>query len=347
VVGFHNYKAHVPALFLVLLLVVSFLIVKPLFLALFVGALLAYIFYPIFLFLARKCGNKAFSSFLTCALVFLLIVIPAGFFAKVLVQQSYSFYLLLKQELSLELFKTCEQYVCTLINNLAENEILTSQINGSLTALTNWILKTGSQFLIRLPGLLLSMFVTFFTMFYFLKEGKDLLAKLDSYFSAHNQKYPSLLPRLNEILKGVLYGYLLIAVAQGALGALGFFLFGISSPLFWGFVMALLSLVPLLGTGLVWVPASLVLVLEGVSQNSTGMLLKGIGLFVYSFVIVGGIDNLLRPKLISGKAKVHTAVVMVGIFGGVAVLGPAGVIIGPLVLAMTTELLNLYLTSES
>ena len=299
-------------------------------------------FYPIYKFLIKKIKSGTLTSLLLCILVLLLIVIPAGFLVKVLVQQSYVLYLLVKQKLAIGLFQNCGNTFCGLVRNLSKNDVVVSHIDEIIKFITEWIIAAGSNFLINLPKFLLNLFVIFLTMFYFMKDGENLLKKLKIYLNS-DKKYGFVINRINEILKGVVYGYLFVALVQGAFGALGFYLFGISSPLFWGVVMAFLSLIPILGTGIVWVPASIILLLEGIFQDSTSMIIKAIGLFIYSLIFVGSIDNFLRPKLIGEKAKVHTAIIMIGMFGGVIVLGPLGVIIGPLVLSITMELINLYL----
>ena len=141
--------------------------------------------------------------------------------------------------------------------------------------------------------------------------------------------------RLREITHGVVYGYILVGVIQGAAGAIGFLLFGISSPLFWGVIMMVFALIPFLGTGIVWGPAALILIFDGVTTDSSTFLWKGVGLLVYGFFIVGGLDNLLRPKLMGEKAKIHPLIIILGIFGGIIFFGPMGVVVGPLVLSLT------------
>lgn len=334
-----------PITFFLLLVFLSVFIIRPLLLSIFLGALLAYLFNPLYKILTKRIKSGTLSSLLICILVLLLIIIPAGYLVKVLVQQSYVLYLLVKQKLSVGLFQDCGSSLCELARNLSRNEFLNTRIGEIIKFLTDWIIKAGSNFLISLPRLLLNLFVIFLTMFYFLKDSPSLLKKISAYFS-NSRKYTLIFNRLNEILKGVVYGYLLIALIQGAFGALGFFMFGIKSPLFWGAVMGFLSLIPFLGTGIIWVPASILLLLEGLFQDSTGLIIKAAGLFVYSLIFVGSIDNFLRPKLIGDKAKVHTAIIMIGIFGGIIVFGPLGVIIGPVVLSLTAELINLYFADD-
>ena len=275
-----------------------------------------------------------------------MVIIPVAFLIKGLVQESYFLYILVKQKLAVGLFEECTTAFCQTISNLIQNEFVASQLKEITKSAADWMVGKGSLFLVNLPKLFVNLFVVFFTLFFFMKDGKELIYKLHAYFQLRQKNFSLILGRLEEIIHGVVYGYLLVALIQGVFGALGFFLFGIPSPLFWGLVMALFALVPAVGTGVIWVPASLFLLLDGVFQNSTPLILKAAGLFVYSFIFVGSVDNILRPKLISDKAKVHAAIIMLGIFGGLMVFGPLGIVLGPLVLSLTTEVMKIYLASK-
>jgi len=341
-----KFRDYIPVSLFVVLVVFSILIIRPLLLAILMGALLAYSFYPFYKYVFTKTGKATFSSFLVCFLILFLVIIPAGFIFKAAVQESYGAYLLVKQKLALGLFKECSRELCKAISGFSKNEFVSSQLKQITGSVTQWMIAKGSAFLLHLPRLAIYLFVVFFTLFYFLKDGKNLLKHLQDYSQLHKKNYTDILIRIQEIIHGIVYGYLLIALIQGIFGALGFFFFGIPSPLFWGMVMAFFALIPAIGTGIIWVPAALFLLLDGVFQNSTPLILKGIGLLVYSFIFVGSIDNFLRPKIISEKAKVHTAIIMLGIFGGILLVGPLGVVLGPLVLGLTVEVMKMYVVEK-
>jgi predicted PurR-regulated permease PerM len=338
-----KYRSYVPVALFVLLVALSLLILRPLLLAIFMGALLAYAFHPLYKWVLKKIGKPTVSSFLVCFLVLLIVVVPAGLLIKLLIQQSAFIYTAVRERLATGLFTQCNSNLCIMISDFSQSELVSQHLKEIVAAATDTLIEKGSAFLVNLPRLIVNLFVVFFTLFYFLKDGETLLQKLHSYFQIHQKNYAFILKRIHEIIHGIVYGYLLIAIIQGVLGALGFYLFGIPSPLFWGVMMGFFALIPAIGTGIIWVPASLILLLDGVFQDSTSLILKGIGLFVYSFIFVGSIDNILRPKLIGDKAKVHTAVIMLGIFGGLFFLGPLGVILGPLILSLTTEVMKIYL----
>ncbi len=341
-----KYRSYVPVVLFVSLVLLSFLILRPLLLALFVGALLAYTFYPLYRFALQKTGKPTISSFIVCFLVLLIVIIPVGLIIKVLIQESYVLYLLVKQRLAVGLFEQCTSSLCQTITEFSQTELVSSQLKEIARTATNWVVGKGSAFLVNFPRLLINLFVVFFTLFYFLKDGEALLKRLHSYFQLHQKNYALILDRLQEIVHGVVYGFLLVAIIQGIFGALGFFLFGVPSPLFWGVVISFFALIPAIGTGVIWVPASLFILLDGIFQDSTFLILKGIGLLVYCFIFVGSVDNILRPKLIGDKAKVHVALIMLGIFGGIFLVGPIGVMLGPLVLSLTAEVMRVYLVER-
>ncbi len=342
----NNYKNYIPLALLVLLLVLSFLILEPFLKALFLGGLLAYIFYPLHFRLKAKVGGTA-SAVLICLLVLLILVIPAVFFLKTLIFESYALFVLVKQKLAVGLFTQCQHQLCGMIKEFGQQPEVSYQIQNVVKAITTSIVDKGSALLVSIPRIILNLVVMFFTLFYFILEGPLWLAKLDKFFSAQKKEYNWVVQRLKDTTYGIIYGYGIVALLQGILGGLGFWIFGLSSPFFWGLVMGLLALVPFLGTGLVWVPAALILFLEGLFQNSSWLMIKGGLFFVYCLLLVSTLDNIIRPKIIGEKARIHPVMVILGIFGGILFFGAIGIIIGPLLLSFTAEIAEIYLKEKA
>ena len=310
------------------------------------GALLAYAFYPLYKYLLRKSNKPVLWSLLVCFLVLLIIVIPTIFLIKGLVQESYFLYSLFKQRITEGIFTQCSSSFCETLTKFSQDPFISSQLKSVLKASTDWIVVKGTSFLVNLPRLLINLFVVFFTLFFCIKDGERIIKYFQSYVLLGRKNVTFLLTRFKEIMHGVVYGYILVALIQGFFGVLGFFLFGIPSPLFWGFVMAFFALIPAIGTGIIWVPAAALLILDGVFQSSNFLIMKGIALFVYCLIFVASIDNIIRPKIIGDKARVHTMVIMLGIFGGILFIGPLGVILGPLILSLTAEVLKIALAGK-
>jgi predicted PurR-regulated permease PerM len=274
------------------------------------------------------------------------MVIPAVFMIQHLAQESYTLFNFTKEKISGGIFSQCRFEICTKIEQIVLSPAVSFQIQSTTESFTSKVFELGSKFLLSIPRLFINLFVMFFTMFYFLRNGDSFLRKINDYLKMQKKEYAHILSRLKEIIHGVIYGYVMIACIQGILGALGFYLFGVHSPLFWGVVMALLALIPVLGTGFVWIPAAVVLVLEGLAQGSNMVVLKGVGLFLYGLLIVSTVDNFLRPHLIGEKARVHPILILLGVMGGLLYFGPLGVIIGPLLLSMTQVIVEVYLNRK-
>ena len=141
-----------------------------------------------------------------------------------------------------------------------------------------------------------------------------------------------------SVTRATIKGTLIIAVIQGTLGGLSFAAAGIASPVFWGAMMAVFSLIPGAGTGIVWVPACLVLLIMG--KSVTALILA-----LYFVAIVGTVDNLLRPRLVGRDTQMHELLILLSTLGGVIVFGPLGVIIGPIVAALFVTVWELYGTA--
>src|SRR3989344_5786026 len=340
-----EYKRYLPLVLFLILLVVSFLIVKPLLLALFLGALLAYIFYPLYNLISAKIKNKTFPALLIC-IVFLLIFGTISFFlVQSLVQESYILFIVVKQRLAIGLFSNCQNSFCQFLQDFSNNPEVSSQIQVSVKAITNWVITKGSEVLVSLPRIFLSVFVIFFSMFYFLRDGKVFVSQAEEILGMKRHS-SFIIGRLKEIMHGIIYGYVIVALIQGALGALGFYLFGVSSPLFWGVVMAFLALIPMVGTGFVWIPASAFIFLDGVFQGSQSLILKGVGLFVYCLIFVASLDNVIRPRIIGKRSKIHPLIITIGVMGGLYFFGVWGVIIGPLLVSLAYVVIDYFLLKK-
>lgn len=340
-----KYNKYIPLVLFVLLLGLSILILKPFILVIVMAAILAYMVYP----LRKKLGNKmssTWAAFIVTLLVFLIILIPLIFFTQSLVKESLAIYALGKQKISTGFFENCNGELCVQLGDFIQDPRVTFYFQNSLKLVTDLIVEKGSALLASVPGFLLGFFVMFFSLFYFLKDGKSLFERTVDFISMKRKDMQHIVKRLKEAINAVIFGQLIVAFIQGMLGALAFFVVGIYSPLFWGLIMAFLALIPYLGTTLIWGPASMWLLLEGVFTDSRILIFKGMGLFIAGLVI-SSIDNFLKPKLISGRGNIHPLLVLLGILGGLYLMGIIGVVLGPLILVLTATLINMYLGESS
>jgi predicted PurR-regulated permease PerM len=203
-----------------------------------------------------------------------------------------------------------------------------AQLSSTLSANISSVL-TGSIWAIA------ELLITFFALFYFFRDQRPALRVLRSLVPLSEAESEEVFQRVVDTIYATIYGTLAVALAQGLLGGLMFWVLGLPSALLWGTVMTLLAIVPVLGAFIVWVPAALFLALVG----SWG---KAILLTVWGLGVVSLIDNLLYPILVGRRLRLHTLPVFIAIVGGILLLGSAGVILGPVILAVTLALVDIW-----
>lgn len=190
---------------------------------------------------------------------------------------------------------------------------------------------------VSLLGDVLSTIVQFvlvlFTVFYLLRDSETLIGGLGGFLPLGKEQFDRFLHRCHEVIAASLRGVLFIAAIQGLLGGLGFWALGISSPLFWGVVMFFLSMIPMAGAFIVWVPVAVYLA-------ATGHYWKAALLTAWGGGVIGMADNLLRPRMVGSRTRLHELVVFFSVLGGINVFGVLGLIAGPVVIAMTTSFLD-------
>jgi len=181
----------------------------------------------------------------------------------------------------------------------------------------------------------LDLFVVVLATFYFFRDGPQAVARLRSVVPLDEVHRERLFRTAHDVLFASVYASFLIAILQGALGGLLFWILGIRSPVFWGVVMAFFSLLPLVGAWVVWLPAAVFLLLGG-------EVARGIILVVVGALVVGLVDNVMRPWLMSGRLQLNGLLVFVSILGGLVAFGAIGIIVGPMVLAIGLAVLDAY-----
>jgi predicted PurR-regulated permease PerM len=169
--------------------------------------------------------------------------------------------------------------------------------------------------------------IMLYLLFFLLRDGKALAARVREVVPLRSDQKAALFGRFADVVRATVKGGILVAIAQGALGGLAFWFLGIHAALLWAALMAFLSLLPAIGAGLVWVPVAIYLL-------ATGAVWQGIGLILYGVLVIGLVDNLLRPFLIGKDTKLPDYVVLISTLGGIEVFGLNGFVIGPLIAAI-------------
>jgi len=177
--------------------------------------------------------------------------------------------------------------------------------------------------------------ILLYTLFFLLGDGGRLLRRILYYLPLEHADEQRMVDRFTSVARATLKGTLLIGMAQGILAGAAFAVVGIDGAVFWGTVMILLSIVPGIGTGLVWIPAAIVLV-------ATGDVWTGVGLALWCALVVGSVDNLLRPRLVGRDTEMHDLMILFSTLGGIMMFGVLGFVIGPIVAALFLTIWDIY-----
>lgn len=215
-----------------------------------------------------------------------------------------------------------------------QDEILAkvSELGGKMASFAVSGLATGARGTARF---FLLLFVMLYAIFFFLKEGRSVLDRALHYVPLSEADKSLMLNTFTGVTRASLKGTGVIGIVQGALGGIAFAVAGITGPVFWGLVMAVLSIIPGIGPAVIWVPAVVFLVAEG----RTG---AAIGLAVWCFAVVSTVDNVLRPRLVGRDTKMPDILVLLGTLGGLAMFGPVGIIVGPIIAALFVTVWELF-----
>ena len=179
------------------------------------------------------------------------------------------------------------------------------------------------------------LFIMLYSMYFFLIDGPSLLNRILYYLPLKDEDERKLIDKFTSVTRATLKGTAVIGALQGSLAGLAFLVVGIPSSVFWGTIMVVLSIVPGIGTGLIWLPAAIILVAGG----STA---KGLGLAIFCGLVVGSIDNFLRPRLVGKDTKMPDLLILLGTMGGIVMFGILGFIIGPIVAALFVTVWEIY-----
>ncbi len=332
-----------------LIAVVSIIIVFPFLTSIIGGAILAFVFYPFYKWMLKRIRSKGVAAFITAVIIVLVVTIPAIFIFKNMTSQSHYFYLRLKQQVFTgELIETrCyeDTFVCKIVNDvnsLLREDGIRNYLLNLLNDVLAFVTKKVSSVILSIPKIIIHLVVVLFTTYYALKDGRELLTRAAKVapLKVHHQE--QIIKQFGDVTYAIIYGSFVVALVQGTLGAFGFWLFGIQNFIWWAVVMTFFALIPFIGTWVVWLPASFYLGLTGYLQGETTMMWKGIGLFFYGLLIISTVDNILKPVIVAGRARVHPLIIVIGILGGLFAFGFIGLILGPLVLALFQTLLEIY-----
>ncbi len=332
------------------ILLLAFFIAKPFLPAIVTGVVITYLAYPLYEKTLKRVKNRNLASLIISVFVVLLITLPLVSVLGLLSKEAYDTYTTLNQQnLGTNFMKiACRDeslMPCRALRSIASslpNENLDYYLQITIKKITEFIIINASKFLASIPSIMLNFFVMIFIIYYLLKDGNAVALRIKKMMPLKESEKQAVLDSFHSIIYAVFYGNIAIAVLQGILGIIGFAVLGVPSPFLWGFVMMLFALIPYFGTAIIWLPAALNLIFIGYLQSDSSSITRGVILVIYGIAVISLIDNILKPRLIGSKAKVHPILVLIGVMGGLSLFGFIGLILGPLMLALLMTFMNIY-----
>ncbi len=333
-----NDIGHQKFFYLLLLIVTAGLtwILTPFFSAIFWGTILAILFQPVQRRLTRRFGKRRNLATLTTLLVIVLIVIlPLAFVAATLVQEITFAYQQIKiGQLNLSLsfqhaLHALPASVQKALSNfgLADIGSIQKKLTAGATQISQFVATQALNIGQNTFQFMVGFGVMLYLVFFLLRDGSNIGRIVQRAIPLDEAPKQHLIKKFTTVVRATIKGNIAVAVVQGMLGGLIFWILGIEGAMLWGALMAFLSLLPAIGAALIWVPAAVYFLLAG-------EIWKGIILIVFCVGIIGTIDNLLRPILVGKDTKMPDWVVLISTLGGMALFGINGFVIGPLVAAL-------------
>jgi len=319
---------YISAGLIAIIFLLAFLTLRPILLSIITGLILAYVLYPVYKRFLSFIRDKNITSLIICILLVLLFVVPAWFLAPTVIQQIFQAYTFLQKA-----------NLGSLVSNIFPSANLSPDFYSSLSnfigTVATSLLKSSTSFILNFQTILLNLAVVFFVLFFALRDIEELKSYIKSLSPLSSETEDIFFNKFKDVTNSVLFGQIIVGIIQGVTAGLGYFIFGIPNILSLTLLSVFFGVIPFIGPAIVWLPVVLVLFVQG----KTG---TAIGLLIYGILIVSTIDNITRPVIVSKRTKINSGIVFVGMVGGMFVFGILGLILGPLILAYTLIILDLY-----
>src|ERR687885_1217387 len=313
------------------------------------GTVIAIVFVPLYRrLLSSMRQRRTLAVLTTLAIILVMVILPLTLIAAALLQEGFSTYERIQSgEMNFgryfqQVFNALPAWLANLLDRIGltslgvVQERLSAGLTKSVQFLAAQALNIGQNTL----DFIVSLFVMLYLLFFLLRDGDDLSRRIRDATPLRPELQRNLSERFITVIRATVKGNLVVALAQGALGGLIFWILGIHAPVLWGALMAVLSLLPAVGAAVVWLPVAVYLVVTGATW-------QGIALAAYGALVIGTVDNLLRPILVGMDTKMPDYVVLVSTLGGIAIFGVNGFVIGPVIAAMFMTVWDIFAASRS
>jgi len=319
------------SIILLILIILSFFLVRPILLSIIMGIILAVIFSPIYDWFYKYFKSKNFSALLICLILLVVIILPLWFLTPMIIDQSIKVYLASQQ---MDFVTPLQNLFPGLFVSEQFSTEIGSAIYSFVTNATNSLMNSFSKLILNFPTMFLQLLIVFFVLFFVLRDKEQLVAYVQSLMPFSKDVEKKLFRSSKNITISVLYGQVVIGIFQGIIAGIGFFIFKVPNALLLTILAALGGIFPIIGTAIVWVPVVIYLLIAGNTFAAFGVILFG--------VCSSLVENLVKPVFVSKRTNMNTSLILIGMIGGLFLFGILGIILGPLILAYLLIVLELY-----
>jgi predicted PurR-regulated permease PerM len=305
------------------------------------AVVLAIVFYPLHARIESWLPRPGLAAAISTVLVMIAVAIPAVFLGVAVTRELGELYQSLSEKsaaqggLSPYLMHLLEAPLRVLGRYVDTSRVdVRSTLLGWVNEVSRYLVEIGATAISNILSLILGMVVAFFTLFFLFRDGRKIVRRAMALLPLTRQQAKRLVAGISETTVASVHGGIAVGLAQGALTGLAFWVLGLSSPVVWGLMAALASLVPVVGTGLVWVPGAVVLLVGG-------HWIKALILVAWGGAVVAQVDALIRPYVVSTRVKMHNLLIFLALLGGVRAFGIMGLFIGPVVVSVTIAVLDM------
>lgn len=313
----------ISAIFLVL----AFLVIKPILGVIIVSAISAYFLFPVYQFYLKKTNNERLAALLTLFSGTFAILFPLALMSYFLILNLIK--LVLQYQIYIENPDVLNSVLSEFFTKFTNSNILsTLDFSELFNTLVLYILNFTKDFTTGIPTAIVYLLISMFISYYILTYNRKLLKSFNNYLPLSFKKQDEILTNITKNLKVLFKGYFLTGIIQTVVAFIGYIIFGAPNILIITFLTLLTSLIPYLGSPLIWVPVSFYMIVIG---NTFG----GVALLLYGTFVISMIDNFVRPVLMSNKETISPPMVFIGFIGGLFAFGISGIIIGPIIISIT------------
>jgi predicted PurR-regulated permease PerM len=313
------------------------------------ATILAIVFAPAYRRLSISMrGKRTLAALITLVIIVIIVILPLTLITALLLQEGFSVYERIQSgefnfgQYFKQIFDTLPAWVTDLLDRfeLTNLGLMQERLSSSLMTTSQFLATRALKIGQNTFDFIVDLFIVLYLLFFLLRDGDGLTRRIRDSIPLDPKQQRDLFSKFTAVIRSTIKGTVVVAIVQGALGGLIFWALGVHAPVLWGALMAVLSLLPAVGSALVWLPVAIYFLVAGA-------IWQGIVLIAFGVLVIGLVDNVLRPMLVGKETKIPDYVVLVATLGGIAIFGINGFVIGPVIAAMFIAAWDIFSASRS